>query len=360
MHDNLARRGRLIFEQGVLETPAFLPDAHATSIPLDTLDAKNHSLLMIVAHTLHYLLRPGVQTLKKQGGLQRFMNWHQLILTDSGGAQIIDLAKIGRVKEEGICFRSPIDGAEIFLSPEHSIDIQDALNSDIRMAFNHTVFHSASASKTQASMELSLRWAHRSKIAHAHKKAALFATVHSVPDLALTETALQGLIEIGFDGYAVTGLTNDGTPYHTSSMLHFILSKMPHDKPRYLTSAGTPDAIVQGVCSGADLFDSALPMNFAKNGDLFTPIGVMHIHDSRYKMDVNRLDPHCDCYTCQNYTKAYLHHLNHCQEILGVRLNSIHNVRYYHRLMFNLRQAIEKGKLENFMSYFHLAENGSF
>jgi len=348
--DGQARRGRIEFSRGTIETPVFMPvGTYGTvkALTPDNLLAANAQI--ILGNTFHLMLRPGTDVITAHGDLHDFMQWQKPILTDSGGFQVYSLGKLRELTEAGVTFRSPINGDKVFLSPERSMEVQRALGADIVMQFDECTPYPASFSQAQISMELSLRWAVRCKAAHADNPAALFGIVQGgmYPNLRLE--SLAGLTEIGFDGYALGGLSV-GEP--KAEMLHILEAVTPHlpsAKPRYLMGVGKPEDIMAAVIQGIDMFDCVMPTRNARNGHLFTSKGVVRIRNSCHKNDLSPLDPDCACYTCQNFSRAYLHHLDRCKEILGAHLNTIHNTTFYQQLMENLRQSIEQGKLMSFV-----------
>ena len=349
-NDRQARRGRLHFDRGVIETPAFMPVGTYGTVKAMTPDELTSlGAQIIVANTFHLMLRPGVEVVSAHGDLHDFMHWEKPILTDSGGFQVFSLGKTRRILEEGVHFQSPIDGAAVFLGPEESMKIQRALGSDIVMIFDECTPYPASFDEAEKSMELSLRWAKRSKEAHGDSSAALFAIVQGGVYPELRDRSLEGLLDIGFLGYAIGGLSVGEPKEEMYKILDHLTPQMPVDHPRYLMGVGTPADIITAVCCGVDMFDCVLPTRNARNGYLFTSEGSVHIRNSCYKSDTRPLDENCDCYTCQHYSRAYLHHLDRCREILGARLNTIHNLRYFQRFMSDLRSAIEHGKLAGFV-----------
>ena len=281
------------------------------------------------------------------------MHWEKPILTDSGGFQVFSLGELRKITEQGVHFRSPIDGAKVFMGPEESMQVQRDLGSDIVMIFDECTPYPATEEEARISMELSLRWAERSKIAHGDNDAALFGIVQGGVYEHLRKQSLDGLIDIGFDGYAVGGLSVGEPPEDRWRILDFLADHLPQDKPRYLMGVGTPEDIVEAVRRGIDMFDCVMPTRNARNGHLFTHHGVVRIKNAVHQYDENTLDSMCDCYTCKNYSRAYLRHLHRNNEILGARLNTIHNLRYYQLLMQGLRRAIEAGKLESFITEFY-------
>jgi queuine tRNA-ribosyltransferase len=347
--DGKARRGRMVFPRGVVETPAFMPvGTYGTVKAMRPEQVAETGAQILLGNTFHLMIRPGADIIEEMGGLHEFMHWPGPILTDSGGFQVFSLTKLRKLTEEGVCFRSPKDGSKIMLTPERSMEIQRQLNSDIVMQFDECTPYPIEKDKAQISMELSLRWARRCKVAHADSPNALFGIVQGGMYDDLRSRSLEGLLEIGFDGYAIGGLSV-GEPKHLMmKTLDHICPEMPDDKPRYLMGVGTPMDLVDGVVRGVDMFDCVMPTRNARNGHLFTSQGVVKIRNSKYKKDCGPLDPHCDCYTCKNYSRAYLHHLYRCGELLSSHLNTVHNLHYYQHLMAQLRCAIESGTLAEF------------
>jgi queuine tRNA-ribosyltransferase len=349
-----ARRGVMRFARGDVQTPAFMPVGTYGSVKaMLPRDIKEIGADIILGNTFHLMLRPGTDVLKKMGSLHTFMGWQKPILTDSGGFQVFSLGKMRKITEEGVTFASPIDGAKVFLSPEVSMQVQRDIGADIVMVFDECTPYPASELQAQQSMELSLRWAARSKAAHNDHPAALFGIVQGGMYEHLRERSLQGLVNIGFDGYAIGGLSVGEPKEDMMRLLEFIAPQLPVEKPRYLMGVGKPEDIVAAVCRGIDMFDCVMPTRNARNGHLFTSTGVLRIRNSINKYDDNPVDRECDCYTCRHVSRAYLHHLDKCQEIAGAQLNTIHNLRYYQRLMAGLRQAIEQGTLADFVSAFY-------
>jgi queuine tRNA-ribosyltransferase len=348
-----ARRGRLHFARGIVDTPAFMPvGTYGTVKTMTPEEVKATGAQIILGNTFHLMLRPGTEIIQMHGDLHDFMHWSGPILTDSGGFQVFSLGKLRKLTEEGVTFQSPINGSQVYLDPESSMAVQKALGSDIVMVFDECTPYPATLTEARLSMELSLRWAKRSKIAHGDNPAALFGIIQGGMYAHLRDYSLEGLQEIGFDGYAIGGLSVGEPKTEMLAMLDHIAHKMPVDKPRYLMGVGTPADLVAGVRQGIDMFDCVMPTRNARNGHLFTSEGIIRIRNSTYKKDTQALDPACDCYTCLNYSRAYLHHLDRCNEILGAHLNTIHNLHYYQSLMQQLRCAIEAGKLESFTSHF--------
>ncbi len=344
-----ARRGQLQFKRGLIETPAFMPVGTYGSVKgicreeLEALGAQ-----IILGNTFHLMLRPGTEVIKNHGGLHEFINWPYPILTDSGGFQVFSLGKLRKLKEEGVYFNSPVDGQRVFLSPEISMQVQRDLNSDIVMVFDECTPYPATETEARLSMEMSLRWAKRSHDAHQGNPNALFGIVQGGMFPHLREISLAGLMDIGFDGYAIGGLSVGEPKALMMEVLMHLMPNMPADKPHYLMGVGTPLDLLECVRLGVDLFDCVMPTRNARNGHLFVKEGVIKIRNSRFKNDHRPLEEHCSCYTCQNYSRAYLHHLDRCGEMLGPRLNTIHNLHFYQDLMRQIRQAIEEDRFESF------------
>ncbi len=357
--DGQARRGRLIFARGVVETPAFMPvGTYGTVKAMTPEELRGLGAQIILGNTFHLMLRPGAEVIASHGDLHGFMHWPGPILTDSGGFQVFSLGDLRRIKEDGVHFRSPIDGGRVFLGPEESMAMQRALGSDIVMIFDDCTPYPATRDQALASMERSLRWAARSKEAHGDNPSALFGIVQGGMYEELRAKSLAGLTEIGFDGYAVGGLSVGEPVDDRLRVLDFLAGRLPANRPRYLMGVGTPGDIVQAVQRGIDMFDCVMPTRNARNGHLFTHAGVVRIRNARYRADTGPLDPDCDCYTCRNYSRAYLHHLDRCHEILGARLNTLHNLHFYQTLMADLRMAIEIGQLEAFAKEFLARQSG--
>ncbi len=350
----LARRGRLRFDRGTVETPAFMPvGTYGTVKAMTPEELVGLGAEMILGNTFHLMLRPGTDVIRRCGGLHGFMHWERPILTDSGGFQVFSLGDLRKISEEGVRFRSPVDGSPVFLGPEESMAVQRALGSDVVMIFDECTPYPADEDRTRASMELSLRWAARSRAAHADNPAALFGIVQGGMYESLREASLDGLTRIGFDGYAVGGLSVGEPEGDRLRVLDFLAERLPAAKPRYLMGVGTPEDIVAAVCRGIDMFDCVMPTRHARNGYLFTHRGTVKIRNTAYRGDEGPLDPLCDCYTCRHYSRAYLRHLDSCNEILGARLNTLHNLHYYQSLMRGLREAIAAGTLDAFVADFH-------
>ncbi|MBQ9273210.1 MAG: tRNA guanosine(34) transglycosylase Tgt [Succinivibrio sp.] len=351
-----ARLGRLTLPHGVVDTPAFMPvGTQATVKSLRPEQVAESGAQILLGNTFHLWLRPGLGVIEKFGGLHRFMNWPGPILTDSGGFQVFSLSGLRKVTEEGVKFQSPINGSRLVLSPEISMQIQKVLNSDIVMQFDECIGLPAPQREMRRAMELSLRWAARCKaeFARLENPNSLFGIVQGGTDLRLRKDSLRGLTELGFDGYAIGGLAV-GEPHGVMFyVLDEIVHLLPEDKPRYLMGVGRPQDILQGVLSGVDMFDCVMPTRNARNGHLFTSQGVVRIRNARYADDTSPLDPKCDCYTCRHYSKAYLHHLDKSNEMLGAHLHTVHNLRFYERFMADLRQALHGGEVESFCSRFY-------
>ena len=352
--DGKARRGRLTFPRGTVETPAFMPvGTYGTVKGMLPRDIKEIGAEIILGNTFHLMLRPGTEVVKAHGDLHDFTQWQGPILTDSGGFQVFSLGEMRKITEQGVTFRSPVDGSKVELSPEIAIGVQRDLGSDIVMIFDECTPYPATEKQAKESMELSLRWAERSKDAHEGNPAALFGIVQGGMYESLRDRSLEGLTNIGFDGYAIGGLSVGEPKEDMIRILDHLPPKMPEDKPRYLMGVGRPEDIVEAVRRGVDIFDCAKPTRNARNGYLFTSTGIVKIRNARNRHDTGPLDERCDCYTCQNFSKSYLHHLDKCGEMLGSQLNTIHNLRFYQNLMSGLRGAIEAGTLSDFVSEFY-------
>ncbi|WP_177418180.1 tRNA guanosine(34) transglycosylase Tgt [endosymbiont of Lamellibrachia barhami] len=352
--DGAARRGRLTFARGTVETPAFMPvGTYGTVKAMTPEELTGMGAEIILGNTFHLMLRPGTDVIRAHGDLHGFTHWQGPILTDSGGFQVFSLGKMRKITEKGVAFRSPVNGSKVFMGPEESMQIQRELGSDIVMIFDECTPYPATEEEARVSMELSLRWAGRSRTAHGDNPSALFGIVQGGVFEHLREASLNGLTDIGFDGYAVGGLSVGEPPEDRWRVLDFLSDKLPQDKPHYLMGVGTPEDIVEAVRRGIDMFDCVMPTRNARNGHLFTHQGVVRIRNAVHEYDNGPVDPLCDCYTCKNYSRAYLRHLEKCHEILGARLNTIHNLFYYQTLMRDLRDAIEAGQLERFVSEFY-------
>ncbi len=345
-----ARRARLQFARGTVETPAFMPvGTYGTVKGLRPEQVAATGAQILLGNTFHLMLRPGMEVIAAHGSLHNFMQWQPPILTDSGGFQVFSLGEMRKITEEGVHFRSPIDGAPVFLSPESSMAVQRTLGSDIVMIFDECTPYPATETQARESMELSLRWARRSKQGHGDNPAALFGIVQGGMYESLRLQSLHGLIDIGFDGYAIGGLSVGEPKPDMLRILDCLAPQLPADKPHYLMGVGTPADIVAAVQRGIDMFDCVMPTRNARNGYLFTSQGTVRIRNSQYRNDTAPLDPLCSCYTCQNFSRAYLHHLDKTKEMLGAHLNTVHNLHYYQTLMLQLRTAIEQHELESFV-----------
>ena len=352
--DGRARRGRLTFPRGVVETPAFMPvGTYGTVKGMLPRDIKEIGAHIILGNTFHLMLRPGTEVIKAHGDLHDFTQWQGPILTDSGGFQVFSLGETSKITEQGVIFRSPVDGSPVELNPEIAMQVQRDLGSDIVMIFDECTPYPATEKEAKDSMELSLRWAARSKNAHEGNPAALFGIVQGGMYEGLRQQSLDGLTNIGFDGYAIGGLSVGEPKDDMIRILDDLPPKMPADKPRYLMGVGRPEDIVEAVRRGVDMFDCVMPTRNARNGYLFTATGTVKIRNAKNRHDTAPLDDSCDCYTCQNFSRSYLHHLDKCGEMLGSQLNTIHNLRYYQNLMSGLRGAIEAGTLCDFVIEFY-------
>lgn len=355
-----ARRGRLEFPRGTVETPAFMPvGTYGTVKAMTPEEVQESGAQIILGNTFHLMLRPGTEIISKHGDLHDFMHWEGPILTDSGGFQVFSLAQMRKITEQGVTFRSPIDGSQVELTPERSMEVQRALGSDIVMIFDECTPYPATLTEAAESMRLSLRWAERSKIAHGDSSSALFGIVQGGMYEVLRVESARGLVATGFDGYAIGGLSVGEPKEEREKVLDFTVPHLPEDKPRYLMGVGKPEDIVEGVRRGVDMFDCVIPTRNARTGFLYTSTGLLKIRNSRYQDDVRPVDENCDCYTCRNYSRAYLRHLDKCGEILGARLNTIHNLRYYQSLMQQLRQAIDEDRLEDMVAEFYAARSNT-
>jgi queuine tRNA-ribosyltransferase len=352
--DGRARTGTMVFRRGVVETPAFMPvGTYATVKGVAPEELREAGAQMLVANTFHLMLRPGAENVASFGGLHRWMHWPGIILTDSGGFQVFSLGAMRKISEAGVRFRSPIDGSEVFLDPERSTEVQHHLGADVIMVFDECTPYPATPREARDSMELSLRWAARSAQTHRRARdhaseslAAQFGIVQGGVYDELREASLAGLTEIGFDGYAVGGLAVGEPASERLAVLDGLVHLMPTDKPRYLMGVGTPTDLVESVYRGIDLFDCVMPTRNARNGHLFVDDGIVRIRNARYRTADAPLDENCACYTCRNFSRSYLHHLDRCREILGARLNTIHNVHYYQALMSRMREAIRSQRFD--------------
>jgi len=347
--DEHARRGRLRLAHGAVDTPAFMPVGTYGAIKaVSPAELKEIGAQILLSNTFHLWLRPGIGAIERHGGLHRFMGWDGPILTDSGGFQVYSLGRLRSISEQGVEFQSPVNGDRCFLSPEESMRIQRALNSDVVMIFDECTPYPADERQAADSMRLSLRWAERSRRAHEGNPNALFGIVQGSMYEDLRDESLRRLTEIGFDGYAIGGLSVGEPKCDMLRVLRHTARQLPDAQPRYLMGVGTPEDIADAVEAGIDLFDCVLPTRNARNGWLFTRHGTVKLRNSRYSSDPAPVDESCACYTCRNFSRAYLHHLQRVNEMLGARLNTIHNLHYYHEIMAGLRQAIEGAYLGEF------------
>ncbi|HWM42222.1 MAG TPA: tRNA guanosine(34) transglycosylase Tgt [Burkholderiales bacterium] len=337
--DGAARRGALDLAHGRIDTPAFMPvGTYGTVKAMSPEEVRASGAQIVLGNTFHLWLRPGLEVIGKHGGLHRFMAWNGPILTDSGGFQVFSLETLRKITEEGVHFASPINGDRLFLTPEESMRIQKTLNSDIAMVFDECLAYPATEKQAAESMRLSLRWARRSRDSH---EGVVFGIVQGGVYPALRAESAEGLKKIGFDGYAIGGLAVGEPKEERLKVLE--TTRLPEDRPRYLMGVGTPEDIIEAVGAGLDMFDCVLPTRNARNGWLFTRFGDIRIRNARYRDEDAPLDERCGCYTCRNFTRAYLYHLDKTKEILGARLNTLHNLHYYQELMQDLRKAIEGG-----------------
>ena len=344
--DGKARTGAISFPRGEVRTPAFMPvGTYGTVKGLTPAQLLDTGADIILGNTFHLMLRPGTEIIHQQGDLHDFMAWPKPILTDSGGFQIFSLGAMRKISEEGVRFRSPVNGSEVFLGPETAIEVQQKLGADIIMAFDECTSFPADEQQARRSMELSLRWAARCHRAHADHPAALFGIIQGGMFTNLRHASLEGLLAQGYPGYAIGGLSVGEPKEEMARIVEEITTFMPESNPRYLMGVGTPYDIIKAVTQGVDMFDCVMPTRNARNAHLFTSAGLLRLRNARYRDDPRPLDENCDCYTCQNFSRAYLHHLDKCKEILGSSLNTIHNLHYYQQLMAGLRDAIEHGRL---------------
>jgi len=357
-----ARRGRLTFPRGSVETPAFMPvGTYGTVKAMTPEELTCIGAQIILGNTFHLMLRPGMEVMRAHGGLHRFMHWQGPILTDSGGFQVFSLATLRKITEEGVNFRSPVNGDAILLTPEKSMQVQRDLDADIAMIFDECTPYPATEDEARRSMELSLRWAARSRAEfnRLENPHSLFGIVQGGMYEHLRHESIAGLTEIGFDGYAVGGLAVGEPKRERERVLEDIELHLPANRPRYLMGVGTPEDLLEGVRRGIDMFDCVMPTRHARNGHLFTSTGVVKIRNAQYESDTRPLDEACGCYTCANYSRSYLRHLDRCGEILAARLGTIHNLFYYLSLMKSIRAAIEQSRLEEFTRDFYAQRSAS-
>ncbi|HAU83294.1 MAG TPA: tRNA guanosine(34) transglycosylase Tgt [Betaproteobacteria bacterium] len=346
-----ARRGRLKLAHGVIQTPAFMPVGTYGAVKgMRPQQVEDSGADVILGNTFHLWLRPGLDVIQAHGGLHRFVGWNKPILTDSGGFQVFSLGDIRKISEEGVSFRSPIDGAKCFLTPEESMRIQRVLNSDIVMAFDECTPHPATHSEAQISMRLSMRWAQRSQEAHQGNPNALFGIIQGGMYEDLRGESIEKLVALNFDGYAIGGLSVGEPKADMQRIMSFTTPRMPEDKPRYLMGVGTPTDLVKAVSAGVDMFDCVLPTRNARNGWLYTSTGIVKLRNAQYRFDEMPLDENCSCYTCKHFSKSYLHHLQRIDEMLGAHLNTVHNLHFYQSLMKGMRSAIELDQLDAYVS----------
>ncbi|MCP1583395.1 tRNA guanosine(34) transglycosylase Tgt [Pseudoxanthomonas mexicana] len=360
--DGAARRGRLTFPRGTIETPAFMPVGTYGSVKgilpehVEDLGAE-----IILGNTFHLYLRPGLEVIGEHGGLHGFARWNKPILTDSGGFQVFSLAHRRKITEQGVTFASPVDGAKVFLGPEESMRIQKVLDSDIVMIFDECPPVNVNGKPVdkrviERSMELSLRWAERSKYAHEGNDAALFGIVQGGVHHDLRTRSADGLKAIGFDGYAIGGLAVGETEAERNAMLEHTCPQLPADQPRYLMGVGRPEDLVEAVARGVDMFDCVMPTRNARNGHYFTSFGTVRIRNAKYEHDLQPIEPGCGCYACRNgFTRSYLRHLDRCNEMLAPMLGTLHNLWYYQQVMAQMRAAIAEGRFPDFRAAFYAA-----
>ena len=356
--DGLARRASLSFPRGEIQTPIFMPVGTSATVKavtpseLDEVGAQ-----IVLGNTFHLMLRPGTDVIQAHGDLHDFMQWQKPILTDSGGFQVWSLAQLRKISEKGVTFRSPIDGSKKFLGPEEAIDIQRKLGSDIVMIFDECTPFPATQQEARDSMALSLRWAKRSKVAHGDSKSALFGIIQGGMYEHLRDESLAGLKDIGFDGYAIGGLSVGEPKEDMYRVLKHLTPNMPQDKPRYLMGVGTPENLVTAVSYGVDMFDCVLPTRNARNGWLYTSTGVVKIRNAKYEMDTRPIDEDCKCSTCKQFSRSYIKHLLKTNEILGARLATVHNLHFFLDLMAQMRTAISENRFAEFRAkFFELRE----
>ena len=355
----MARRGQVALAHGNVQTPAFMPvGTYGTVKAMSPAELRDIDAHIVLGNTFHLWLRPGLDVIEAHGGLHRFMGWDGPILTDSGGFQVFSLGALRKITGGGVEFRSPVNGDKCFLSPEESMRIQKVLNSDIVMIFDECTPYPADEKVAGESMRMSLGWAERSKRGHEGNPNALFGIVQGGMHEHLRDESLAGLTNIGFDGYAIGGLSVGEPKDDMLRILTHTAPQLPADKPRYLMGVGTPEDIVAAVSQGIDMFDCVMPTRNARNGHLFTRHGDVRIKNAQYRMDTSPLDADCSCYTCRNFSRAYLHHLHRLGEILGARLNTIHNLHYYQDLMRDIRASIEADAFAEFVERFNRMRAG--
>lgn len=351
-----ARYGAFTFKKEIIETPIFMPvGTYGTVKSISTEELKNTGSKIILANAFHLYLRPGQEIIKLHGSLHNFMNWSGPILTDSGGFQVFSLSKFSKVNNNGVFFQSYLNGKKFFLTPELSMKIQTDLGSNIVMIFDECIEYNKNWQKTKDSMERSLNWAKKSRFYFDlyKNKNLLFGIIHGGIYPSLRDISLRELIKLDFDGYALGGLAVGESKKEMYTLLEHVCPQIPKNRPRYLMGVGKPEDLVEGVSRGIDMFDCVIPTRNARNGHLFVTNGIIKIRNKKYKEDLSKLDKTCTCYTCQYYTRSYLHHLDSCNEILGARLNTIHNLHYYQTLMCNIRTAIKHNKFNDFVLNFY-------
>jgi queuine tRNA-ribosyltransferase len=357
--DAAARAGTLELAHGNVETPVFMPvGTYGAVKAMSPAELAENGTRIVLGNTFHLWLRPGLEVIAAHGGLHRFIGWNGPILTDSGGYQVFSLGELRKISEEGVRFASPINGDRLMLTPEESMRIQRTLDADIVMVFDECTPYPASERDTEDSMRLSLRWAERSKRSHEGNPNALFGIVQGGMVEDLRDQSLAGLENIAFDGYAIGGLSVGEPKRDMRRIMAHTAARLPAGKPRYLMGVGTPEDIVEAVAAGIDMFDCVLPTRNARNGWLFTRYGDIKIRNARYRDDIQPLDGSCPCYTCSHFSRSYLHHLQKINEILGARLNTLHNLHYYQTLMRELREAIRAGRLSDAIAMFHEQRSG--
>ena len=351
--DKKARAGLLSVSHGVIATPVFMPvGTYGTVKAMTVEELVSIGAQIVLGNTFHLMLRPGEKVIRNHGGLHDFMSWRKPILTDSGGYQVFSLGDLRKISEEGVTFRSPINGDKIFLSPERSIEVQKWLNSDIAMVFDECTPYPANEEMARISMEMSLRWAKRSKQAHEGSSNALFGIVQGGMHENLRSESAEKLRRLDFDGYAIGGLSVGEPKGDMLRIMTYTAALLPADKPRYLMGVGTPEDLLNAIGQGVDMFDCVLPTRNARNGHLYTSQGIVRIRNAEHRNSLEPLDESCACSTCQNYSRAYLHHLQRSNEILGARLNTLHNLHFYQSLMSAAREAIQEDKFEIFKKSF--------
>lgn len=351
--DQQARRAKLSFARGEIQTPIFMPVGTSATVKAVTPDELHQvGAQIVLGNTFHLMLRPGTDVIEAHGDLHDFMQWQKPILTDSGGFQVWSLKELRKISEQGVTFRSPVDGSKKFLGPEEAIDIQRKLGSDIVMIFDECTPYPATEKEARDSMELSLRWADRSKVAHGNSESALFGIIQGGMYEHLRDESLAGLKDIGFDGYAIGGLSVGEPKEEMYRVLKHLAPTMPEQAPRYLMGVGTPENLVTAVSYGVDMFDCVLPTRNARNGWLYTKTGVVKIRNAKYELDTRPIDEACDCGTCKQFSRSYIKHLLKTNEILGARLATVHNLHYFLDLMRQMRDAIEANQFAEFRGNF--------